>query len=460
MYKKISITKEVVKMGTSKNKRSRNRTGITVKREKLISLGALGLVLLFVLSALFSSLPVPSVIPTASAEAFSSIILTDVTPTEFSPGDTSEVIVTVKDNGGRDAKNVRLSFQGTEVLSLVGPTVTHINTLNSWMSKQVTITLHVKEEAPNGVYSIPVTVTWLEYYFDPVQGDVTSEKTALLGLSFSVRGDVVLNVGDVTTDPTDIRPGDENVEIRAAIENSGEAAAKDIETTLLFDNTEFKSSWSGTERSYLGRLNSGEKSEAVFHVDLAENIAAGTQGIPLQITYKDTKGNEYEVLRAVTILVKPKPDFEIVSHYTEPALISAADTGVVLHVTVRNIGSEKAESASVRMTGEADVPFEYDVKSDFLGNLKIGEEGEAILKFDVDKDAVPKGYPMGIEIRCTGDRDLGDDNVYIFNKEIKVDVSSSSSDQEGFSVPGFEALFSLLALVFVFILIGKRGYKV
>jgi hypothetical protein len=432
------------------NKRDKNRM------HTFFTLCTLSFVFVFVFSAPLSSVPVPSVVSIASAASFSSVTITDVTPTTFNPGDTSEVIVTVKNNGGQDAKDIRLAFHGTEVLSLVGPTVLHINTLNSWSSKDITVTMHVKEEAPNGIYPVPVNCSWREYYFDPAEGYVTGpEQTALLGLSFNVIGEGVLNVGDVTTDPTDIRPGDENVEIRAVIENSGEAAAKDIEANVLL-NTEFKPSWSGTDRSYLGRLNSGEKGEAVFHVDLAENIAAGTHSISLRITYKDTKGNEYEVLRAVTILVKPKPDFEIVSYYTEPALISAADTGVVLHVQIKNIGSEKAESASVRMTGEADVPFDYDVKSDFLGNLEIGEAGEAILKFDVDKDAVPKGYPMGIEIRCTGDRDLGDDNVYVFNKEIKVDVSSSSSQEEGFSVPGFEALFSLLVLVFVFIVVGRR----
>ena len=435
------------------SKRSENMN----RRKRLVSLCTLSLVLVFVFSSLLSSVPLPSVVSTASAASFSSITITDVTPTQFNPGDTSEVIVTVKNNGGRDAKNIRLAFQGTEILSLVGPTVLHINTLNSWSSKDITVTMHVKEEAPNGIYPIPVNCSWREYYFDPAEGYITGpEQTALLGLSFNVVGEGMLNVGDVTTDPTTIRPGDENVEIRAVIENSGEAAAKDIEAQLVFDDDTFKPSWSGTARSYMGRLNSGEKGEAVFHIDLAENIAAGTHNIPLQVTYKDTKGNEYEVLRAVTILVKPKPDFEIVSYYTEPALISAADTDVVLHVQIKNIGSEKAESASVRMMGEADVPFDYDVKSDFVGNLKIGETGEAILKFGVDKDAVPKGYPIGIEIRCTGDRDLGDDNVYIFNKEIKVDVSTSRSQEDGFAVPGFEALFSLLALISVFIGVGRR----
>jgi len=429
--------------------------GTKTKRKKLISLLTFSMVLLLVFVSPFSSLPLPSVVPTATA-TFSSITITDVTPTEFSPGETSEVIVTVQDNGGRDARDIRLAFQGTEVLSLVGPTVVHINTLNAWSSSDVRITIHVKEEAPNGVYSIPVNCSWREYYFDPALGPViTAEKSKLLGLSFNVKGSAVINVGDITTDPTDMRPGDENVELRAVIENSGEAAAKDIEAKLVL-NDKFTPSWSGTDRSYLGRINSGGKGEAIFHIDIAEKIESGTHRIPLQIKYKDINGREYEVMREITILVKPKPDFEIVSYYTEPASISAADTGVILHVQIKNIGSEKAESASVRMTGEADVPFKYDVKSDFVGNLKIGDEGEAILKFDVNKDAVPKGYPLGIEIRCTGDRDLGDDNVYIFNKEIKVEVSSSSSQQDGFSVPGFEALVSLLALVFVFLIVVRR----
>jgi hypothetical protein len=446
-------------MEASKNKIGRsigNRTMTEERRKKLVARCTVGFVLLFVLFSPLSPLTLPYVVPVTSAASFSSITITDVTPTTFNPGDTSEIIVTVKNNGGRDAKNIRLAFQGTEVLSLVGPTVLHISTLNSWSSKDITVTVHVKEEATNGIYPVPVNCSWREYYFDPAEGYVTGpEQTALLGLSFNVIGEGVLNVGAVTTDPTDIRPGEENVEIRAVIENSGEAAAKDIEANLLL-NTEFKPSWSGTDRAYLGRLNSGEKGEAVFHIDISDSLEAGKHSIPLQITYKDTNGVEYEVLREVTILMKPKPDFEIVSYYTEPESLSAADTGVVLHVTVRNIGSEKAESASIRMTGEADVPFDYDVKSDFLGNLKFGETGEAILKFDVDKDAVPKSYPMGIEIRCTGDRDQGDDNVYIFNKEIKVEVSSSSSQKEGFSVPGFEALFSLLALVFVFIISAGR----
>ena len=416
------------------------------KGRKLVSLCAVGI-------ALFMMFSLVSFTPPAGA-AFSSVTITDVTPTELHPGDTREVIVTVKNNGGRDARDIRLSFEGTKNVSLVGPTVAHINTLNSWCSKEVEIMVHVKEEAPNGVYPVPVTCKWRGYYFDPAKGYVATETINVsLGISFNVIGKGVINIGDVTTDPTDIRPGNEDVEIRAFIENSGEAAAKDIEAKLLCGD-KFKPSWSGTDRSYIGRLNSGEKGEAIFHIDIADNVESNTYSIPLQIKYKDTKGEEYKVMREINILVKPKPEFEIVSYYTEPANISAGDNGVKLHVRIRNTGSEKAESVSVRSTGEAEVPFDFDVKSDYVGNLKPDEEWTAVLKFDVDTDALPKAYQQGIEIRCTGDRDLGDYNVYLFDKMVPISVSSNSSGT--FSVPGFEVLFALIALFVVFILFLRR----
>jgi len=119
---------------------------------------------------------VPSFMFIAPSEAaFSSITVTHVTPTELHPGDTCKVTVTVKNNGGMDAKDIKLAFQGTETVSLIGPTVVHINTLNSWCSKEVEITVHVKEEALNGVYSIPIACSWRGHYFDPKKGTVTTD---------------------------------------------------------------------------------------------------------------------------------------------------------------------------------------------------------------------------------------------------------------------------------------------
>lgn len=423
-----------------------------VKRAIFNSLCVLGVVL-FVIAALVPSFTAPSA-DAAAPSSFSSIAITSMKPTVLHPAETREITLTVKNNGGMDTRGINLAFTGTETVSIVGPTVVNINILNAWESKEVKIVVHVKEGAANGVYPLSIACSWRGVCLDPEKGYVTTNKTEVqLGISFNVIGTAVINAGDITTDPADIRPGNLNVKVSAAIENSGEADTKDMVVKLIC-NSSFKPSWSGTERSYIGMLNIGDSKNAIFHIDIADNIKSNTYSIPLQISYKDMGGREYEVMRSVDILVKPKPEFEIVSYHTEPAKISAGDTGVKLHVRIRNVGSEKADSVSVRSTGEAAVPFEFDVKSDYVGNLKPDEEWTAVLKFDVDMDALPKTYQQGIEIRCTGDRDLGDYNVYLFDKMIPVSVSSSSSGT--FSVPGFGVLFALIALFVFFVLLRRK----
>jgi hypothetical protein len=401
--------------------------------------------------------------------ALSSVVITDVEPTHFHPGETKEVVLTVKNNGGEDAKDITLAFdvQNTEYVSLIGLTVVQIHTLNSWCSKEVKITVHAKEGTPNGVYPIPIACTWYEYssglgegyapmYALDSGGNLVPvyEKSAQLGISFNVEGSALINVGNVYTEPTHVRPGDEDVKVLVYIENSGEADAKDVEARLIC-NEQFEPSWSGTDRVYIGRLKAGGEGRVgvSFHVDIADNVKAGMYSIPLYIVYKDTANIPYGIKTSIEVLVERKPELEIVSSYTEPENISPGDH-VILHVRVQNVGSEEAESVSLRVTGEADVPFDFAVKSGHVGNLEVNETGDAILEFNVDKDAAKKIYPQGLEIRCVGDRDSGDDKVYISDKQVQVEVTSSSS-----SIPGFEGLFSFLVLllVFLFIELRKRG---
>lgn len=395
-----------------------------------------------------------------AALSYSSVTIEDIEPTSLQPGDTREVTLTVANHGSKSAKDVKLSFQGTKFVSIVGPTVKYIDWLTSRDSEKITITVHIKEEAPTGAYAIPVSASWLEknvnvnfstgrtnYYLKPM--------VRQLGLGFNVKGEASINVGDIITDPATIRPEDQNVKIAVAIGNSGESSVEDVEAKLI-TNDKFSPSWSGTSRSYLGKLNSGFTKKATFHIDIAQGIEAKEYSLPLRITYEDTDEVEHQLNKSIEILVEPKPDFEIASFRTVPSNISGGDH-VKLYVNIKNTGSEDAESISIRSIGEVDVPFDFKVKSAYVGNLKPDETSEAVLEFDVKQEAEPKAYPQGIEIRCTGDRDIGDYNVYVFDKQIRLKVNPGEEEGLGLpAVPGFEALFSLLALTIGFLLVKKR----
>ncbi len=154
-----------------------------------------------------------------------------------------------------------------------------------------------------------------------------------------------------------------------------------------------------------------------------------------------------------------KPKLDVLSHYTEPTNISAGDH-VRLHVKVRNTGSEAAKSVSVRVTEAADVPFNFSKKSDNVGDLEANKVGNAILEFSVDANATNEAYPQGLEIRCTGDPDAGN---YTFDEKIQLEVFSGmpegSPDEPSSSTPGFEALFSLMAILIIsgFLLCIKKS---
>jgi len=442
------------------------------KIEKLVSLCVLSMMFFMMFS------PVPSFMFIAPAEAaFSSVTITDVTPTELYPGDTKEVTVTVENNGGRDAKDIRLAFQGTEIVSLVGPTVAQINTLNSWCSKEVKITVHVKDNAPAGTYCIPITCDWYEpttktvivgyiTRTDPTTGitetipqtkteyDAPEPRTAQLGISFNLKGDIIINVANVITDPKEIRPGDNYVTVSVAIDNSGEAGAKDVKAELIGTDG-FKPSASETDTAYIGRLDIGVSKQAVFHIDIEKNIESKTYVLPMKITYRDSDIKEYVIQRELKLLVEPKPDFMISSFFTKPENITAGDH-VTFYIEIENTGSGNAKSVDIRAIRKADQPFDFVERSNYIGDLDVGGEGTGILTFDVDGMAEPKAYLLNVRIRCTGDPDIGDDNVYTFDKTIKINVQPGIPHRIQYIRYGMGILALLVVIVSVYLFMGRK----
>ncbi|MGB3457694.1 MAG: hypothetical protein WBB08_00050, partial [Halobacteriota archaeon] len=66
-------------------------------------------VLIFVMAALVA----PS-----NAATNAKIVITDVAPTALAPGDIKDVSLTVKNQGGRDARHITLNFQNGDHVSL------------------------------------------------------------------------------------------------------------------------------------------------------------------------------------------------------------------------------------------------------------------------------------------------------------------------------------------------------
>jgi len=227
-------------------------------------------------------------------------------------------------------------------------------------------------------------------------------------------------VGKVTSLPKDITADMDDVKLTVEVQNIGEGDAK-LTTVELILPDKFSPSTSFSTTDNLGLIEKDSVKEAVFDIDV-ENPPAGEYDAQLKIRFKDDNNNQNDYITQLinfNIQIQPSPQFTIkevrAGHLTSsdsftgylvqdgkvvnPSTLAQNSVGE-LRIRVKNVGEEEAESVSVKVFEDsANVPIDFDEIFDFIGNLKPGEEGDAVFKFSIDGDAVLKEYLVETEVR-------------------------------------------------------------
>ena len=253
-----------------------------------------------------------------------------------------------------------------------------------------------------------------------------------------------MGISNVITSPKEIKPGNTYVRIDTTITNNGHGEAKDIKVHLKTEYP-FKDSWSNANYKDIGTLSGSESKEVSFTIDVDKNAPPKHYKIPVEIEYLDIFNKKHNITKTIDVYIKPKPIIEIIpEEYTVKA---GTENTVLIHV--KNVGNEKAENVKVSAIKNSAQPFDYPTKSDTVGTLEPGENGTGAIVIDVDKNAVAKDYIITVEIRAVGDRDEGDDNVYITQKSIKVKVENNS----------ISYLPIEIGLIVILVVVGLYYYK-
>ncbi|RLG73113.1 MAG: hypothetical protein DRO11_00470 [Methanobacteriota archaeon] len=367
----------------------------------------------------------------------------------------------------------------TYITTLGAPAV-YLGSLRPGESAVAYFRVHVDRNTPSGAFSVPLTIKYeeeVEQVWGPLsvteiennltyRRDTTTYKQIVKEVSFTdyigllVVGKPDINIANVLTSPTTIRPGDNLVEITMMVENSGEGEARNVETYLLLEYP-FEASQTRSDRAYVGLLKPGESRNIVFKVDVDEKAEKKTYTIPLVVTYKEEDGSAKEFRTGIELSLRGRPDFKIVKSWSEPLKLVQGQEDAKLYVTIKNIGSEQAESVELRVLRRSGQPFDFSKRSDFVGTLDPGEEATAILEFDVDKNAGVKTHILNISIRAVGDREEGDDNVYTYEDKIRLTIEKAPSRLEKLSTQSTAKMVVplILLVVIVVILLVKIGSK-
>ncbi|MCX9026158.1 MAG: hypothetical protein OIN85_08710 [Candidatus Methanoperedens sp.] len=293
--------------------------------------------------------------------------------------------------------------------------------------------LRVADNAIKGTYN--VTLNWdtgqgwtkkdFPVYIDPKQADFV--------------------VGALVTSPDKLIADTQAATLSVNIDNIGKSNAENVKVKLIVPPG-FKPTYSYSDESSLGIIETGGSKKADFYVDTDENLKEGEYSAKLEITYRDVndEANTYRMKNlTLNIPIKPAPYLVVESVTTTPEKLVPGDKAM-FRLNVANNGTEKAESVSLRVFKDASQPFEFDEKSDFVGKLEPGENGDAVLKVTVDANAVAKKYLLDVELRGIDDKN----NVVIFRRTVPITVYPGTSST------------SPLAMMGIFVVVGTvvAGY--
>lgn len=268
-----------------------------------------------------------------------------------------------------------------------------------------------------------------------------------------------LEIGDIESDPTRIKPDDDNVKLDVTLLNIGEAVAESVRVNLeeLPEGVTLSESYSGS--SLLGSIDSDSQADASFLIDVDEDVKPGEHIARLNVKYKTEAGagggKNFDINLPLRLAIYPVPLYEISDVSFTPQQIRAGDKSVVMKLGIKNVGEETGESIRVKAFAKTEQPFTFDVSSDFVSpELEPGERAEASLEFDIDDDANLQTYSLDLEIKNVVEND-----VLTYQKTVPIDVVLPK-EENPWQLP--MVVGGVIFVVVIFLLvryIRKRGKK-
>ncbi|OVE75045.1 hypothetical protein BVX95_00485 [archaeon D22] len=254
-----------------------------------------------------------------------------------------------------------------------------------------------------------------------------------------------LVVGSIESSPLNLVADTDDAKLSINLQNIGESKAKMISAKLELPEG-FTPSNSFSDMDSISSIESEESEDAIFYIDIDESVEEKAYDAKLILSYKEDNNDEYITKELdLKLPVKATPLFEVENVRLLPENPMPEDV-VEMLVTLKNVGGEDAESVSIRAFQSVGLPVDFDEKSDFIGTIKKGQVGSAVLKFTVDADAVAKEYLLDLEIRAVSNQE-----VLVFDKT--VNFLTQESNKSSAKTVG------IIAVVGVLLVIGYFYFK-
>ena len=346
-------------------------------------------------------------VPCVNAQGYQpelSVVMTRYDPFPAEPGRYMTLWIKVQNIGSASARNVTLELLDTYPFS-VDASQERVKMYGEVLVTEPLLAeyrVRVAPDALDGSNPIELKIGMDGREFFIKSFDITVESKA-----------VDFAIGSLVSEPERLQSDTDNNKLTLGIQNIGESTAKLVKAELELPEG-FHPSESYSDEYAVGSIDAESSKDAIFYIDIDKSVTQGEHIGTLKVYYKDDNDGEYKrKTLQVRIPVRASPSFEITGVTLNPAEIGQGMDGVEMTIDIRNSGAMEAENVNVRVLKESTQPFEFDEKSNFVGDLEPNGTGQAVFHFDVDSTADLKKYILDIEIRYTQDStvSIADDRI-------------------------------------------------
>ena len=370
-------------------------------------------------------------------------IITDISPENLHPADSSTVSITIKNIGSHSAYHVATEIilvDDKSPLKVLGRAKKSIETsaLNSLGGgREVTVQydFYIEKDAEASTYYIPLKVRWND---KPEEKESTAfDETLYFGIRVSGQAkEAEIDIFNVTTVPAVIEPGTKaSLEIK--LKNIGCLTISMLDMRLIAEYP-FTPVDSDLEE-YITELKPGETTTAYFNIAVDSGASSSCYKVPLILEYEDEFGS-HQKNTSIGIPVKGDPKVLIQEIILEPCKLTTGTEGLFM-IRVINTGTESAEDVKIRISGADDILTE---EHQFIGEIAPDESETTTFGVSVDEEAEIGKH--GLRISISYENKVG--TCYSNSKIYEISIFSS----EPF-IP-MEYIYALIAIV----LLSVIGY--
>lgn len=374
------------------------------KMSKLVLFSLLLIPIISILTTALIPTLILTLIPTASAYWVSEDIqqvdfyLVNVSPQIIEPGQSTLLNITVKNMAPAIAVDMNATLDPYDISPIdpIGIRKRHVGGAgaaienNAFMgviqNENITISIpvYVNQSTPEGVYQVPLMLYW--------EDKIRVHWSQTLNMGIQIKGSPMVKVAKVSTTPVEFRPDTEKNKVIIKVENAGKTIAKSVKINANIDKP-FSEAYSGSSSDFISQILPDESHDFIIALDIDKGANPGEYSLPLNVTYR-AHDNEYNIDNDVKINIDDKADFSIQSINSSPQMIYPGDD-FVINILIKNVGQEKAENVKAVINTKS---YFTGVKTDYLGEIKVGETKVATFDLTADRDTIIDNYENDLKL--------------------------------------------------------------